>query len=93
MPGSFTIQITGEIVKPGDQTVLINILRPRIDKFATDYEIDIYGFLRKSYRIEVKGVPLHFDYVDNLLASIKLHVVKYLRYWTFKIEIDLIERG
>jgi len=93
MPGTFAIQITGEIVKPGDQLVLINILRPRLDKFATDYEINIHGFLRKSYRIEIEGVPLHFDYVDNLIATIKLHVVKYLKYWTFNIKIDLIERG
>jgi len=93
MAGTFTIQITGDVLKPGYQQIFISVIRPRLDRFSTDYDVKVTGFLRKSYRIEVEGTPDNFDYIDNLIDSIKLHIIKYLRKWAFSVKVNLTERG
>lgn len=84
--------MNGDVLQKGDQQVLINLLRPRLDRFSSDYEINIFGFLRTSYRIEITGTPMDFGYVDNLLKAIKLQVARYMRKWDFTLVVNLIER-
>lgn len=92
MENTFLLKIEGDILNPGDQQLLINAIRPRIEHFSPDHEINVYGFLRSSYRIEVEGTPENFDYVDNMLSSVKLYIRRYLRNWKFVLNVSILER-
>ena len=92
MAGTVKIQIQGFVKASGDQQVLINVLRPRVERFAKDYNISLFGFLRTSYRIEIVGTPSNFEYIDNLIAAINLHVKKYMKKWSYNIKVNYLER-
>jgi len=90
--GTFKIQILGEVKAAGDQQVLINVLRPRVEQFAKDYDFTLFGFLRTSYRIEITGTPSNFEFIDNLIKAINLHIRKYMKAWSYSLIVNYLER-
>ncbi len=91
MAGTFKIEIQGDVLRPGDQQLLVNALRPRVELFTRDYDISVFGFIRKSYRIEISGTPQRFENVDNFLSTSITLIKRYLSKWKIIIKINLIE--
>jgi len=93
MPGEYFIKITGKENETGALEKLINILRPRIEIFAPGSEINIFNFARINFRIEIKGVPSRFDFLDNLQKFMKANIIKNLNNWKYNIIVSYIDTG
>ena len=93
MPGTFEINISGDQRVTGAFDKLFNQLMLRFETFAPGYESKIITFARINYRLEIKGEPKRFDYIDNLERSIKTYIGKYLTDWKYDIKIKYVESG
>jgi len=93
MPGTFHLQVIGNPLDKDSIDKFTNRLVPRLQTFAPGYDLDVYNFKGITFRFEIEGVPMKFDYLDNLLNSMKLYIDKYLRKWEYKMEVNFIERG
>jgi len=93
MPGTFHLEITGNPLEKDSIDKFTNRLVPRLQTFSPGYTLNIYNFMGKSFRFEIEGVPSRFDYIDNLVNSLKLYIDKYLRKWEYTMEVNYIERG
>lgn len=93
MPGEFVINISGDQIEAGAFDKLINKMKPRLEVFAPGYEINVTTFARIRYRIEITGIPQRFDYLDNLVKSMKIYILKYLKNWEYTVEVKFVESG
>lgn len=93
MPSTFELAIVGDIIKPGDDQTLLNILKSRFDIFAPDHKIGVYHFQRITYRVIIDGTPERFEYLDNMIKAVKTHSPKYLRNWGYSIKVKFVESG
>jgi len=93
MPGDYFINISGSEKEPGAFDKLITLLKPRVETFAPGSEINIFNFARINFRIQIKGVTVRFDFLDNLEKSMKRYILQNLNNWQYDIEVSLIETG
>lgn len=93
MPGTFVLNMTGRPLKTGAVDILLGILKSRFEKFSPDHEVNIIHFGRISFRIEVSGTPEKFDYLDNMMKSVKLYIERYLSNWEYDITVKYTESG
>ena len=93
MPGTFHLQVIGNPLEKDSIDKFINRLIPRLQTFSPGYTLDVYNFKGITFRFEIEGVPSRFDYIDNLVNSLKLYIAKYLRKWEYTMEVNFIERG
>lgn len=93
MPSTFELAIVGDVIKPGDDTTLINILKSRLAIFSPDHQLEFYNFQRRTYRIIVDGTPTKFEYLDNLIKAVKTYTPKYLSNWGYSIKVNFKESG
>lgn len=93
MPGEFKINISGQKKAAGAFDKLVNQLKPKVAIFSPGYEINIYSFAQLNYRIEISGVPSRFDYIDNLVKSMKMYLDQYLINWEYSVQVKYIESG
>lgn len=93
MPGEYFINISGENLEEGAFEKLITQLKPRLEIFSPGYEINIYSFAGIKHRLEITGVPKRFDFVDNLIKSMKVYMGKYTGKWEYDIIVKFIESG
>ena len=92
MPGTFHLEITGDPLEKDSIDKFTTRLIPRLQTFSPGYTLNVYNFMGISFRIVIKGIPLQFDYLDNLISSLKLYINKYLRNWTYTMKVNYVER-
>lgn len=93
MPSTFELAIVGNMIKPGDAETLVKILTSRFEIFAPDHKVSVYHFMRIKYRVIVDGTPERFDYLDNMIKSVKTYTPKYFRNWGYSIKVKFVESG
>lgn len=93
MPGTFTLNISGVPLKSGSVELLLGILKNRFEKFSKDHQVNWTHFGKLEYRIEVKGTPGDFPYLDNMIKGVQLYTPRYLDKWKIDIVVDYIETG
>lgn len=93
MPGEYILNISGQQKKHGAFEKLVSQLRPRIETFAPGSEINLFNFARLNFRIQITGVPSRFDFIDNLVKSMKGYIIENLRKWKYDITVSYIDTG
>ncbi len=93
MPGEFRLYIKGVPRTADGYEKLMKVLEPRIQKFSSDYKVDIPRFMQWRERSTVEGVPENMAYLDNLMKSVFLYIPRYLSGWSVKIEVKYQESG
>lgn len=93
MQGRFELAIIGDVIKPGDDEVLLNILKPRFKIFAPDYQVRVYRFGKLTCRFIIEGTTKRFDYLDNVYKSVKTYTPRYFRNRGYSIKVKFVESG
>lgn len=93
MPGTFVLNISGTPLKSGSVDILMGILKFRFDKFSHDHQVNITQFARLEYRIEIRGTPEDFAYLDNMIKGVQTYTPRYLDNWKIDIVVNYTEQG
>jgi len=90
--GTFSITVSGDPIKESSILGFEAQVQNRVLRVDENVELDERNFMRLTYTMKWTGIPKNMVALSNVWSTIKRIIDAYLEKWSYKINIDLVER-